>query len=60
MRCEIKDGSKPPSAQKLTENEQQAKDNNPATYAVVRNIDEARGLLDSMRAHADLVRRAQL
>lgn len=57
MRVEVKDGSKPPSRHKLTETEQQARDNNPATYAVVRNTEEAHGLLNSMREHAEHLRR---
>lgn len=57
-RVEIKDGSKPPSAQALTDREREARDNNPSTYAVVRSVDEALGLLESMRQHADLIERA--
>lgn len=53
VRCEIKDGSLPPSKRRLTENEQQAHDNNPASYAVVTSIEDARGLLESMKAQKE-------
>lgn len=59
VRTEVKDGSKPPSACKLTEREEEARDNNPATYAVVHSVDEAIGLLASMREHEELLRQAK-
>ena len=55
MRVEIKNNEKPPSARKLTGNEQQAQANNPCTYAVICSEAEARGLLLSMREHADMI-----
>ena len=58
VRVEVKNPDQPPSKQRLTENEQQAHDNNPATYAVIRNAAEAEGLLNSMREHAALIARA--
>jgi len=50
MRVEIKDGGKPPSARKLTDREQQARDANPNSYAVVTSERDALALLVQMAA----------
>jgi hypothetical protein len=48
---EIKDGEKPPSARKLTESEEAAALRHGEKFAVVETIEQARGLLDSIREH---------
>ena len=40
IAVEIKDGSKPPSKRKLTEGEQEFKDNWQGEYAIVESIDD--------------------
>ena len=41
MRLEVKDGSKPPSARKLTETQVKIRDNWRGHWAVVTSVDEA-------------------
>ena len=55
VRCEIKDGSKPPSQQKLTKSEQEVFDNWEGREPVIlRSIEDADNLLDSLRWAANL------
>lgn len=43
---EIKDGSKPPSARKLTEDEQKFKDNWHGNYEIVLSVEDVNKLMD--------------
>lgn len=45
---EVKDGSKPPSQQKLTPGEQQFHDRHRGTISVITNLEEAKQLLLAM------------
>lgn len=56
VMVEIKDGDKPPSARKLTASEEEARERWGAKFAVVENVEQAQGLLDSMAYYGRRVR----
>lgn len=57
---EIKDGSKPPSAQKLTEGEQGFHDRYTGTISIITTTEEADILLATMAAKSKALRKAGL
>lgn len=54
VMVEIKDGSKPPSARRLTESEEAAKARWGKKFAVIEDEEQAKGLLANMAEYARL------
>ena len=57
---EVKDGSKPPSQQKLTEGEQDCHDRYTGTISIITSTDDADILLASMKAKSKALVKAGL
>lgn len=60
MAAEIKDGSKPPSKQKLTPAEQKFHDNWKGGIYLIRNVDDAMNMVETMRMNAGILSRQTL
>lgn len=60
MLAEIKDGSKPPSAQKLTPDEEKWHGSWTGGVYLIRDIEDAARMLDTMRRWASALREVDL